>query len=106
MSPNQACDARASCASWLQLRYAPLQHVDLVEQLQHDWTQERGDRRLLVGHSAPNCLQAGARPHGHMQSSSRQKPRSALMCEVRVPIHTERVRCSVCRLCCSTDLIL
>jgi hypothetical protein len=36
VSPNEACDARASCASWLQLRYARLQHADLVEQLQHD----------------------------------------------------------------------
>ena len=35
--------------------------------------------------------------------NSRQKPRSALMREVRVAIHSERVRCSACSACCSTD---
>ena len=30
--------------------------------------------------------------------------KEALMREVRVPIQSERVRCTACRLCCSTDL--
>ena len=91
----------------LQLRDTDLEHADLLEQLLHDRTQQCADRRLLVGHSATNCLQTGARaPTGTCKPSSREKPRSALMREVRVPIHSERVRCSACRLCCSTDLTL
>lgn len=51
--------------------------------------------RLLVTTEMPN---------------SRQEPRSALMREVRLvaspSIHNERMRCILCKVCCSIDLIL
>jgi len=44
-------------------------------------------------------------PCGTARPNSRQKPRRALIRLVRVPIHSERVRCSACKACCSTDLM-
>jgi len=43
-------------------------------------------------------------PWGRGRPNLAKNPRKALMREVRVPIHSERMRCRPCRACCSTDL--
>lgn len=43
-------------------------------------------------------------PTGMAMPNSRQRPRKALMREVRVPIQRPRMRCRPCSACCSTDL--
>lgn len=40
-----------------------------------------------------------------LKPASQQAPRIALIVAVRQPIHIKRVRCSVCRACCSTVLM-
>src|SRR5688572_27738869 len=89
----------------LELGDARLKQADLLEQQARSAADQIGNARLGIGQHTGNDSMPMRAPTGMAMPNSRQKPRRALMREVRVPIQSERTRCRPCRACCSTDLM-